>query len=158
MNSRRALDSLPHVLKWDRLCCPGELCDPGGLVVLSDEVIVCDISNHRLQCFSIEGRYTRAIGRRGVAPGCFTLPSGIATTSQLLLVAERRRVQVLTAQGVPLQVVLPDMCGSLQGITCLGSRVLVADSEARLVHEFTVHLGKVRMLQELFENAFKIAM
>lgn len=55
--------SSTDVLKWDRLCCPGELCDPGGLVVLSDEVIVCDISNHRLQCFSIEGRYTRAIGR-----------------------------------------------------------------------------------------------
>jgi len=125
----------------------GELCDPGGLTVLNDEVIVCDVSNHRLQCFARNGLYSRAIGRRGVAPGCFTLPSGITSTDgNVLLVAEKRRVQVLTSQGIPLQVILPAMCGSLQGISCHHSRLLVADSEVRRVHEFSINLVKARML------------
>lgn len=82
-----------------------------------------------------------------MAPGCFTLPSGITSTDgNVLLVAEKRRVQVLTSQGIPLQVILPAMCGSLQGISCHHSRLLVADSEVRRVHEFSINLVKARML------------
>ena len=114
--------------------------------MLRDELVVCDVSNNRLQCFTLEGRYTRAIGRRGMAPGCFTLPTGVAATGGLLLVAEKWRIQVLTAEGVPLQVVTPPVCGSLQGLSCRGTRVLVADSEVRQVHEFEVNPVKLRAL------------
>ena len=100
-----------------------------------DELIVCDVSNHRLVCFGVrddaaEGAswpphaltpplvYQRTIGRAGHAPGRFHLPSGVACVEGRrggvwrLIVSERRRVQVLSRDGVPLQVVAPPACGS----------------------------------------------
>ena len=58
----------------------------------------------------------------------------------LVLVAERRRVQVLTPEGVPHQVLTPPGCGSLHGLCAHGARVLVADAEARLLHELELSL------------------
>ena len=46
----------------------GQLCDPGGLAVLGDELLVADVSNHRLACFGLGCSYRRAIGRRGTVP------------------------------------------------------------------------------------------
>jgi hypothetical protein len=46
----------------------GQLCDPGGLAVLGDELVVADVSNHRLACFGLGCTYRRAIGRRGTVP------------------------------------------------------------------------------------------
>jgi len=131
----------------------GELCDPSGLALLSAkaEIVVADVSNHRLQCFSLVGEYTRQIGRSGRAPGCFHLPTGVETVGgdagggdAVLVVAERRRIQVLTLEGVPLQVVTPPLCGSLHGVSARAMRVLVADSEQRRLHEFQLQPRNLR--------------
>ena len=62
------------------------------------------------------------MGRHGVAPGCFTEPRGVGLVahgdggnggdsgnggSLLLVVAESRRLQLLTLRGEPLQVLAP---------------------------------------------------
>ena len=80
-------------------------------------------------------------------PGTFHLPQDVKVARELLIVAEARRVQVLTPEGVPQQVITPSGCGSLLGL-CISpisdgqrtARVLVADSERREVHEFELSL------------------
>ena len=79
-------------------------------------------------------------------PGTFHLPQDVKVARELLIVAEARRVQVLTPAGVPQQVI-SDGCGSLLGL-CISpisdgqstARVLVADSEVRQVHEFELSM------------------
>ena len=115
--------------------------------MLGDELVVADVSNHRLACFGLGCTYRRAIGRRGTVPGIFHLPQDVKAARGLLLVAEARRVQVLTPAGVPQQVITPPGCGSLLGL-CISlisdgqstARVLVADSEVRQVHEFELSM------------------
>ena len=80
-------------------------------------------------------------------PGTFHLPQDVKAARGLLLVAEARRVQVLTPAGVPQQVITPPGCGSPCGL-CVSlvsdghstARVLVADSEVRVVHEFELSM------------------
>ena len=123
----------------------GQLCDPGGVDVhehegAPPELVVADIANHRLSLFTLEGAFTRTLGRRGHAPGCFQLPSAVVSARGRLVVAERRRVQVITGSGVPLQVVTPPNCGSLYGLclTSSGRHLVVCDYEARELHEFAL--------------------
>ena len=122
----------------------GQLCDPGGVAVHEEgthiEVVVAEVANHRLSVFTIEGVYARAIGRHGHAPGCFHQPSGVASARGRIIVAERRRVQILTRAGIPQQVLSPPGCGSLYGV-CLagaGRSLIVADYEARVLHELAI--------------------
>ena len=80
--------------------------------------------------------FRRAIGRRGVAPGCFMRPHGVAVVRGSLVVSEWAggRLQVLTLDGVPLQV-LPLLGSALAGM-CVTSdgRVWVADGVKHAVH------------------------
>jgi sugar lactone lactonase YvrE len=120
----------------------GELCDPGGLCFMGDGgelLFVADTSNHRLTVFNrIDGTFVRTLGRHGVAPGCFHLPSAVAAARGYIIVAEKRRVQVLLPNGVPQQVVAPPGMGSLHGIHVRADEgsVLVADPQVRRIHEF----------------------
>lgn len=116
----------------------GQMFDPGGLTVLDGSVIVADSANHRLACFSFSGEWRRNIGRYGSIPGRFQMPQDVVAVGALLIVAERQRVQVLTAAGVPQQVIQPPLCGSLQGLCADRTRVVVADPAERLLHEFTL--------------------
>jgi hypothetical protein len=142
----------------------GQLREPNGLAMLTGglgtrdsgggggggggggaELVVCDTSNHRLACFTADGVFTRAVGRRGTAPGCFVLPADVATARGLLVVAEVRRVQLLAADGEPRQVIAPAGCGSLAALCVWSGRVLLADSENRLLHE--LHLRAPRRFE-----------
>ena len=112
-----------------------------------DELVVTDVSHHVLVCIALgeagqtdAAASSRTIGRPGARPGCFHRPSGVAFARSFLVVAEQRRMQVLTRQGIPLQVITPSGCGSFHGV-CLsrdGERVLVTDPEVRGVHEFAL--------------------
>ena len=78
------------------------------------------------------------------------MPSGVACAcgrrgEWRIFVAERRRVQALSRDGVPLQVITPpDGCGSLYGVCVWEAplhwerRLLVADYEARRVRAFAL--------------------
>jgi hypothetical protein len=95
--------------------------------------------NHRISVFSLRGRPLRQLGRYGAAPGEFRHPVGVALVSDLLLVSEYSggRVQVLTMEGGPLQVIGPSAFGG----ACLGAigadahRATVCDTAGR-VHLF----------------------
>ena len=102
-------------------------------------LLVADTSNHRLTVFNrIDGTFVRTLGRHGVAPGCFHLPSAVAAARGYIIVAEKRRVQVLLPNGVPQQVLAPPGMGSLHGIHVRADEgsVLVADPQVRRIHEF----------------------
>jgi DNA-binding beta-propeller fold protein YncE len=45
------------------------------------DIIVSDALNFRVQVFSSEGRFLRAIGRMGMMPGAFSRPKGVASDS-----------------------------------------------------------------------------
>jgi len=80
-------------------------------------------------------RFSRTIGRPGVAPGCFHRPFDLAYSHGYVIVAEQRRLQLLTRHGVPQQVIAPPGMGSLSGLCVSGSRLLVADPEMRRLHQ-----------------------
>ena len=86
---------------------------PQGLAANDQSLWVCDSGNCRVCTFSNDGRtYHHSIGGYGDAPGKFSEPRGIALLPMafelLLLVAESRRLQVLTLDGSPLQIFVPD--------------------------------------------------
>jgi hypothetical protein len=88
----------------------GRLKVPIGLAVVAEELFVADSQNHRLQVFSFDGAWRRTIGRRGTGPGQFQNLRGITALGERLIVAEQPdgaapRLQVLTRDGVPMQVV-----------------------------------------------------
>ena len=73
---------------------------------------MCDAGNCRLQLFDGPSpSFLRAVGGSGAAPGRFTEPRGVALVGAqgglLLVVAESRRMQVLTLLGEPLQLLAP---------------------------------------------------
>lgn len=81
-------------------------------------------------------RFERTIGGKGSAPGKFEEPWGVAVCPcrSLLIVSERegRRLQVLTLEGVPLQV-LP-LNSAVAGLCASDKRVWVTDVHAHKVH------------------------
>lgn len=92
----------------------GKFNRPRCVASLGGQLVVCDARNHRLQIFEADGTFVRGIGRLGTAPGCFIAPSSVAAAHGRLYVANGRsidqwereangRVQVLSAQGEPLQ-------------------------------------------------------
>lgn len=90
---------------------------PQGLAARRGVLAVCDAGNSRVQLFDGPGpAFVRALGRHGAAPGCFNEPRGVGLVTShcgdgdgplLLVVAESRRLQVLTLRGEPLQVLVP---------------------------------------------------
>ena len=119
--------------------CGGQpLQDLSSLCVHGDLVFIADPNNHRIVvCRHTDGAHVRCIGkagqtrkeRKGTDSGEFINPVGVAIGHGRLYVSERvgRRIQVLTLEGLPLQVLdLPDggMLGSLcvddTRIWCLG--------------------------------------
>ena len=76
-------------------------------------------------------RFARAFGSKGDAPGQFDQPHGVAIVRGLLVVSERKRLQVLTPKGVPLQVI--SLGGDHSGLCADEERLWVADESADLV-------------------------
>lgn len=95
----------------------------------SGEVYVADSGRHDVQAFvhTDDNRMEplRTIGGQGVSPGLFVYPMGLAFAHGLLIVTESsgRRVQVLTLEGVPLQLLpvapmLSGVCVTSDGRVC----------------------------------------
>ena len=95
--------------------------------VSDSELFIADRSNHRLQVLSLNGAFQRSIGRRGTAPGCFRRLRGVAVSDDRIFTAECERVQVLTIQGMPLQVLPFPGSSALVGICADCRRVYVVD-------------------------------
>ena len=78
-----------------------------GIALSAGELYACDYGNCRVQVFdAITGCLMRILGRKGRAPGEFDKPCACAVVHGRLLVCERRRrIQLLTPHGRPLQIV-----------------------------------------------------
>ena len=112
----------------------------------TDEIVVVDNVNHRVQVFDSNGTFLRSFGRKGENPGEFINPNGVATgENRKIFVAEwgNHRVQVLSWEGRHL--------GSFGGKGRLDSQlfnprglsldstgnVIVADTGNKLIKIFT---------------------
>ena len=99
----------------------------------------------RISVYSPDGSFLRAFGSPGRKPGSFLKLTGIAVSTNRLFTAEERgvdfvgRVQVLTLDGLPLQVLPINTCGSPTAICVSGQYVHVvcgvADSREALLCE-----------------------
>ena len=79
---------------------PGELSKPLGLVVVDNEVYVCDQANNRVQVLDLE--FIRMFGKEGTGDGEFFHTRAIAADQDgLLYISDQRNncVQVLTKEG-----------------------------------------------------------
>lgn len=134
----------------------------GGRVTL----YVRDTGNHRICAFDTEGNFLRCFGSHGVAPGQFHCPTGMCIDRRgRVLVSDQgapspsgagadgrkgrdsvcatggSRVQVLTAEGLPLQVLPLPGCKRIYGMCVRGSYVLAADYEKHQVQVLELRRG-----------------
>ena len=92
----------PMPRRWGSLGSgPGQFNCPHGLAVSSaGEVFVCDMENHRVQVFGLDGSFRLTWGSQGDAPGLFFYPHGVVVCAAGgVLVSDRTRVQVFASDG-----------------------------------------------------------
>lgn len=86
----------------------GELSGPSSLAVTSDgNLLVSDTQNHRIQAFSLDGRYVAQCGSFGNGPGQFNMPWGLNLDAEgNMFVADWRndRIQKLSPDGECLAI------------------------------------------------------
>ena len=90
-------------------CGKGEFCRPHGLIVVGDEVIVCDTDNCRLQVFTTDLVFIRQIGSPGNDYGELNCPVDIAHDGDSNLYVTgwgNDCVQVFTTQGKFLRILV----------------------------------------------------
>ena len=124
---------------------PGQLLFPSGIAVnetgAQQEVFVAELGNHRISVFSKKGNYDRSFGSMGTAPGQLFEPRGLCFAKGWLLVAEAKRVSVLSPTGEARQVCDLPGAGLLWGV-CAASdaRAYVTDVRAGNAKVFCLEL------------------
>jgi hypothetical protein len=94
----------------------GVLRHPRGIAVLGCDIFVSNHDRHRIDVYNLTSQgslstihlyHRRWFGSLGAAAGCFHHPMGLATAHGRLYVAEygNHRVQVLTPEGRPMQII-----------------------------------------------------
>ena len=107
---------------------------------------VSEVGSHRISVFTKKGAFDRCYGRKGLRPGEFTEPRGLAFAKGWLLVADSRRVSVLSpvlredADAIVKQVIDFPVVGQLWGICA----VTDADNRTRAFVTDT-HAGKAKV-------------
>jgi len=129
-----------------RFALPGAALRPGGVVALDGEVWVSNAQAHRIEVFDRQTRkHRRSIGQRGVAPGSFGVPLGMARTPEgnvCVVDMLNARVQVLDGHGDVVRII--GRPGDRVG--CFGrpkdvavgpdGTVFVTDAASQRVHAF----------------------
>lgn len=87
----------------------GEIDTPGGVAIDRQNLrlLVTDAKKHLIHVFSLEGELIGQIGQRGVEPGQFNIPYGIAVDHHgRIYVVDfgNFRVQILSEDGAPIKV------------------------------------------------------
>jgi len=81
---------------------PSLLASPMGICVSGNQVLVADTGNARVQIFNLDGTYQQTVGGRGMGPGSFDAPVGVAVDAQgRIWVSDngRQNVQMFNASG-----------------------------------------------------------
>ena len=150
--------TLSHVLVVDALQmtvlgCFGEgsMQSPYGIVECAGKIYVSEEGAHRISVWSparphgslVDFELSRYIGGKGVERGQFRRPRGIAVAASpaqghpLLLVAEAKRLQLLTLTGEPLQLIeLPSRAGTLWGCCACWATGTFCVSDGTQLHVF----------------------
>ena len=85
---------------------PGELNTPADVTFVNeDEILVIDVSNHRIQQFNVHsGNFINSFGRFGYECGQFNTPRSVCMDCKghIIVTDFSHRVQVLTKDGVPI--------------------------------------------------------
>jgi len=104
---------------------------PRGIAADEEELFVADSANHRVSVLAHGGAPLRNFGGYGKAPGQFMFPSDVCLgRSRVFVVEPKRRVQVLTREGLPLQVfVLWEARGDLCAISLSAHVAVVSDCQ-----------------------------
>lgn len=121
--------------------CAATLQLPLGLCALGNRLYVADTHQHALVVYSLEGEHVATLGGEGSAPGRFRSPMDVAVVHGRLLVTEASRVQVLSTDGRPCQVIELPGAQQLTGVAVdvRGTHVYVCDSGSSQVHVLRVH-------------------
>jgi hypothetical protein len=74
---------------------------PAALACDAERVYIADALDCAVKVFSRDGRFLRAIGRKGAGPGELSMPSGVAVADGVIAVADKLnfRVQLFDAAG-----------------------------------------------------------
>jgi tripartite motif-containing protein 71 len=82
----------------------GEVSRPWGVCVnKSNEIIIADRRNNRIQVFFADGTFKFKFGSKGTGNGQFDLPAGVATDSNNRIIVvdkDNHRIQVFSGTGV----------------------------------------------------------
>ena len=77
---------------------------PRGITTTSENILVADTNNNRIQIFDLDGTYLSQFGSLGSGDGEFITPRGITANSTHILVADsnNHRIQVFDLDGTYL--------------------------------------------------------
>ena len=125
----------------------GQFDRPRGITTTSENILVSDSLNHRVQMFDSDGNYQSQFGTSSPTNGVFNAPRGVATNSTHILVADtnNHRIQVFDLEynyisqfgSFGVDVIQPDdsiiraengKFSAPYGITTNSTHILVADT------------------------------
>ena len=135
---------------------PELLLYPEGCCAHLDSLFVANCGHHVIDVFGLDGTHRARYGQRGTRPGEFESPCDVAVARGRLIVAEDRRIQVLSLHGDPQQLIdaaelarfndsahvhlLVGLCG----LYVHGTQVLVTDGHARMLFVLSLPLVDMR--------------
>lgn len=131
--------SMEHVRTFgERGSGSGQLLYPSGVALpaegsgMDPQVFVSELGNHRISTFSKKGGFERHVGEKGTLPGQFMEPRGITFAKGWLLVADSKRITILSPAGEFKQVIELPGAGLLWGACSAldGKRAYVTDVRA----------------------------
>ena len=100
----------------------GELNDPRGVIIHSNQVYVCDRDNHRIQVFDLDLSFIRSISSRGSGRGEFDLPYDVAfdnAGNMYVVEVGNNRVQVMDSSGQFIRMFGQEGEGKLRSPTAI---------------------------------------
>jgi DNA-binding beta-propeller fold protein YncE len=123
----------------------GRLLRPQSVAIDDERIFVLDTGNHRVQVFSLKGKYLTGWGKKGSHPEEFLFPNGIALgtgNEVFVLDAGNDRVQVFNIAGKFLRqwaISRPRKGepGAKTGIATSGEQILILDRLTAGIHVYT---------------------
>ena len=120
----------------------GQFSNPTGVAFDSDDhLYVVDIDNHRVQKFTIDGKYLFQFGGEGSENGKLKSPRGLAVHNHKVYVADfyNKRISVFQTDGKFHHTIGSGQLGDPYDVTVNGNnQLLVADYAHHCIYTFTL--------------------
>lgn len=123
---------------------PGQFCNPQGVTVAGDRVIVADTGNQRVQVFGLDGRFLLEMGGSGETETRLKRPVAVAMDERgrfLVVDSDRDSVRVFDADGQLEQTwgdygPFAGLLNEPMGVTCVDNEALVVDAANHRIQFF----------------------